>query len=155
MLILKKNEWPNPNLLERQNYLLHQRLELNWALFELSGKYIFVELVSLLFTYQKSYTNTYYFTDGYLEQPDEHKLQTLSHVAAAVKSEFADLTKKLEAELEKYAVKEKEGWVKLDKLEEECKNLTKQVEKSTENLVRQLIDFATLGHYKYFTSTTL
>ena len=84
-----------------------------------------------------------------MEQPNEHKLQTLSHVAAAVKSEFADLTKKLEAELEKYAVKEKEGWVKLDKLEEECKNLTKQVEKSTENLVRQLIDFATLGHHHW------
>ena len=79
-----------------------------------------------------------------MEQPNEHKLHSLSHVAAVVKTEFADLTKKLEAELEKYAVKEKEGWVKLDKLEEECKNLTKQVEKSTENLVRQLIDFPTL-----------
>mgnify|MGYP001792733811 CR=1 FL=1 len=80
-----------------------------------------------------------------MEQPNEHKLHSLSHVAAIVKTEFADLTEKLEAELEKYAVKEKEGWVKLDKLEEECKNLTKQVEKSTENLVRQLIDFETLG----------
>ena len=79
-----------------------------------------------------------------MEQPNEHKLQTLSHVAAAIKCFIADLTKKLEAELEKYAVKEKEGWVKLDKLEEECKNLTKQVEKSTNNLVRQLIDFPTL-----------
>ena len=97
------------------------------------------------FRRQEVYTNTFYFTDGYSQGTEEHKLQTLGHVAAAVKTEFADLTKKLEAELEKYAVKEKEGWVKFDKLEEECKNLTKQVEKSAENLVRQLIVFATLG----------
>ena len=62
-------------------------------------------------------------------------MQTLSDVAAAVKREFADLTNKLEAELEKYAVKEKEGWVELDNLEEECKNLKHQVEQSANNLV--------------------
>ena len=84
---------------------------------------------------QVCYINFNYFADFSSEETKEHKLQTLSDVAAAVKTEFADLTKKLEAELEKYAVKEKEGWVELDNLEEECKNLKHQVEQSANNLV--------------------
>ena len=68
-------------------------------------------------------------------EEQQHTYQSLENTAETLKSEFEELIKKCSDKITEMCKVEKETWIKLDQLEEDCQKLITQVEKKAETLV--------------------
>ena len=65
----------------------------------------------------------------------QHTYRTLRETELRLKSEFEAVIKRCAAKITEMCKVEKETWIKLDKLEEDCQGLITQVEKKADALV--------------------
>lgn len=68
---------------------------------------------------------------------NSHVFKTLKDVETQIKSKFSDAIKQLSKKVAELCVEEKQAWLKLDDIEEDCRTLTIQVEKKAEELVSE------------------
>ena len=72
------------------------------------------------------------------EGKDQHTYQTLGQTAVRLKGEFEEMIKKCSDKITEMCKVEKETWIKLDQLEEDCEDLIDQVETKAETLVSSI-----------------
>ena len=65
----------------------------------------------------------------------QHRYRTLRETELRLKSEFEAVIKRCAAKITEMCKVEKETWIKLDQLEEDCQGLITQVEKKADALV--------------------
>ena len=72
------------------------------------------------------------------EGKDQHTYQTLGQTTLSLKSEFEEVIKRCSDKITEMCKVEKETWIKLDQLEEDCQDLIDQVETKAETLVSSI-----------------
>ena len=60
----------------------------------------------------------------------------MQDVEKQIKSEFAEVLKKVSETVTEMCKTEKKGWLIMDEIEEECQRLTKEVESAAKKMVR-------------------
>ena len=64
-----------------------------------------------------------------------HTFISLQDVEEQIKSEFAEVLKNVSQTITTMCKTEKQAWLRMDEVEEECQRLTKQVETAAQKLV--------------------
>ena len=64
-----------------------------------------------------------------------HIFVSLQDVEKQIKSEFAEVLKKVSETVTEMCKTEKKGWLIMDEIEEECQRLTKEVESAAKEMV--------------------
>ena len=78
----------------------------------------------------------YFFSISESETDDQsHTFISLQDVEEQIKSEFAEVLKKVSQTIATMCQTEKQAWLRMDEVEEECQRLTKQVETAAQKLV--------------------
>ena len=76
-----------------------------------------------------------YFTFLFSAGNGQHTYQTLRQTASKLTAEFEVVIKRCSEKITEMCKVEKEAWLKLDQLEENCQELITQVERKAESLV--------------------
>ena len=85
---------------------------------------------------QNILTRWYFFSISESETDDQsHTFISLQDVEEQIKSEFAEVLKKVSLTITTMCKTEKQAWLRMDEVEEECQRLTKQVETAAQKLV--------------------